>query len=188
MQTAQKTEAAQNTEGAQKTEAAQDTGSVPERAHGARVLAASEGQAYWFLGSKVIVKASGEQTRNRLTVLDFVNPPGFAPPVHRHLVEDECFYVISGWATFVVDGQRLPAGPGDFVYLPVGSTHTFIVGDDAPLHTLQITVPAGFEEFTAEAGEPVTGDTPPDTPLDPVALTAAAARHQIEILGPPPVH
>lgn len=153
----------------------------------ARVLAADEGQAYWFLGSKVIVKAAGEQTRHRLTILDFTNPPGFAPPVHRHLVEDECFYIISGHATYLVDGRELPAGPGDFVFLPVGSTHTFIVSDDAPLRTLQITVPAGFEEFTAEAGVPATGDTPPDAPVDPAALTAAAARHQIEILGPPPV-
>ena len=152
------------------------------------VLAPGEGQAYWFLGSKVTVKVSGEQTGHRLTILHFVNPAGFAPPVHRHLVEDECFYIVSGHAVFVVDGKELAAGPGDFVFLPVGSSHTFIVSDDAPLHTLQITVPAGFEEFTAEAGEPATGDTPPEAPIDPVALTAAAARHQIEILGPPPVH
>ncbi len=154
----------------------------------ARVLAADEGQAYWFLGARVTVKVAGEQTRNRLTVLDFVNPAGFAPPLHRHLVEDECFYIVSGHATFVVDGRELAAGPGDFVFLPVGSAHTFIVGEHAPLHTLQITVPAGFEEFTAEAGELATGDTPPDGPIDPAALKAAAARHQIEILGPPPGH
>lgn len=160
----------------------------PDQGPRARVLRPDEGQAYWFLGSKVTVKVAGEQTRNRLTVLDFVNPAGFAPPVHRHLVEDECFYLISGQATFVVDGQELAAGPGDFVFLPVGSRHTFIVGDDAPLHTLQITVPAGFEEFTAEAGEPAVGHTPPDGPVDAALLTAAAARHQIEILGPPPVH
>ncbi|CAN5216095.1 hypothetical protein BH11ACT1_BH11ACT1_30790 [soil metagenome] len=64
--------------------------------------------------------------------------------------------------------------------------HTFVVSGDAPFRTLQITVPAGFEEFTAEVGEPVVGDTPPDTPPDLGAPVQAAARHQIEILGPPP--
>ncbi|HEX7806970.1 MAG TPA: cupin domain-containing protein [Cellulomonas sp.] len=159
------------------------TAQVTQHAHVSRQ---GEGQAYWFLGSRVTVKASGAMTRGQLTVLDFENPAGFAPPVHRHLVEDECFYVISGHAVFTVDGEQLQAGPGDFVFLPVGSVHTFVVADDAPFRTLQITVPAGFEEFTAEVGEPAVGDTPPDTPPDLGALVEAAARHQIEILGPPP--
>ncbi len=152
----------------------------------AYVSRAGEGDAYWFLGSRVTVKTGGTHTRSRLTVLDFVNPPGFAAPVHRHLVEDECFYVLSGRARFTVDGNHLDVGPGDFLFLPVGSVHTFVVADDEPLHTLQITVPAGFEEFTAEVGEPAVGNTPPELRLDPSFLVESAARHQIEILGPPP--
>lgn len=151
------------------------------------VLRAEEGAAYWFLGSLVTVKVSGEQTRGRLTVLDFVNPPGFAPPLHRHLTEDECFYVISGRARFRCEDESFEARAGDFVFLPVGSTHSFRVVGDEPLRTLQITVPAGFEEFTAEAGEPARQRELPEAhPVDPVALTSAAARHDIEIVGPPP--
>lgn len=152
------------------------------------VLKAQEGAPFWFLGSLVTVKVDGAHTRQKLTILDFVNPPGFAPPVHRHLVEDEVFYIVSGRARFDCDGTVFDAAPGDFVFLPVGSTHTFLVGPDEPLHTLQITVPAGFEEFTAEAGTPATERVlPAPGPVDPEALTAAAARHNIEILGPPPV-
>ena len=44
-----------------------------------------EGDTLWFLGSLVTVKAAGEQTGDRLTVVEFVNPSGFAPPLHRHL-------------------------------------------------------------------------------------------------------
>ena len=65
---------------------------------GGYVLKAQEGDPFWFLGSLVTVKVDGTHTRHKLTILDFVNPPGFAPPVHRHLVEDEVFYVISGRA------------------------------------------------------------------------------------------
>jgi quercetin dioxygenase-like cupin family protein len=148
-----------------------------------------EGEALWFLGSLVTVKAAGAETGGRLTVVEFLNPPGFAPPLHRHLEEDELFYVLSGAAEFRCDGDALVAGPGDFVMLPAGLAHTFIVGTDEPLRTLQITTPSGFERFAAEVGEPAREQRLPDGgPIDPAALGHAAARHAIEILGPPPSH
>ncbi|MEV0730727.1 cupin domain-containing protein [Polymorphospora sp. NPDC050346] len=151
------------------------------------VLGADEGEAYWFLGNLVTVKATGAQTRGRLTVVEFVNPPGFAPPLHRHQTEDELFYVLSGTAEFRCAGEVLPAGPGDLVLLPVGLPHTFLVGPDEPLRTLQITTPSGFEGFAAEAGEPAAARRLPDPgPVDPAALGHAAARHGVELLGPPP--
>jgi mannose-6-phosphate isomerase-like protein (cupin superfamily) len=151
------------------------------------VLRPAEGQAWWFLGNLVTVKASGAQTRGRLTVVEVLNPPGFAPPLHRHLEEDEMFYLLSGNARFQCGGQDLSAGPGDFVLLPVGLAHTFVVGPDEPLHVLQITTPSGFDQFAAEVGEPARQRRLPDpAPADPAALGHAAARHRVEILGPPP--
>ncbi|AZP22259.1 cupin domain-containing protein [Streptomyces aquilus] len=151
------------------------------------VLANAEGEALWFLGNLVTVKAAGAQTRGRLTVAEFLNPAGFAPPLHRHLEEDEMFYVLSGTARFLCDGQELAAAPGDFVLLPRGLPHTFVVGSGEPLRCLQITTPSGFEDFAAEAGAPAHERRLPDpAPLDPAALGHTAARHHIEILGPPP--
>lgn len=153
----------------------------------ASVLKSEEGQSYWFLDSLVTVKVSGAQTSGRLTVLDFFNPPGFAPPTHRHLVEDEIFYVISGSAVFFCDGATFEAGAGDTVFLPVGSTHSFRVSEAQPFRTLQITVPSGFEVFTAEAGTLATShELPSPGPIDLAAVRQTAARHNIEILGPPP--
>src|SRR5215831_1446824 len=91
-----------------------------------------EGPALWFLGSLVTTKATGAETGGRLTVVEFVNPPGFAPPLHRHLEEDEMFYVLSGSVQYQCDGEALTAGPGDFVLLPAGLAHTFLVGPDEP--------------------------------------------------------
>jgi quercetin dioxygenase-like cupin family protein len=150
---------------------------------------AGDGDALWFLGSLVTMKATGVETGGRLTVVEFMNPPGFAPPVHRHLEEDEMFYVLSGTARFRCGGEELAAAAGDFVFLPAGLAHTFIVGADEPLKTLQITTPSGFEHFAAEVGEPAFERRLPDPgPIDPAALGHAAARHAIEILGPPPGH
>jgi len=148
-----------------------------------------EGEAWWFLGSLVTAKATGADTGGRLTVVEFVNPPGFAPPLHRHLEEDELFYVLSGTAQFRCDGEAFSAGPGDFIVLPAGLPHTFMVGADEPLRTLQITTPSGFEHFAAEVGEPAQARRLPDPgPIDPAVLGHAAARHAIEILGPSPLH
>ena len=148
-----------------------------------------EGGTLWFLGNLVTLKATGADTRGRLTVAEFVNPAGFAPPLHRHLEEDEMFYLLSGTAEFRCDGQAFQAGAGDFVLLPVGLPHTFLVGTDEPLRALQITTPSGFEHFAAAAGEPARQRRLPAPALvDPAALGRAAAQHAIELLGPPPQH
>lgn len=151
------------------------------------LLRPDEGQALWFLGNLATIKAGAAQTRGRVAVVEFLNPPGFAPPLHRHLEEDEMFFILAGTAEFLCAQQRFAAGPGDFVLLPVGLAHTFLVGPDAPLRALQITTPSGFEAFASEVGEPATQRTLPSPgPVDPAALAAAAARHAVEILGPPP--
>jgi mannose-6-phosphate isomerase-like protein (cupin superfamily) len=151
------------------------------------VLGPDHGQAWWFLGNLVTVKAAAAQTRGRLTAVEFLNPPRFAPPLHRHLEEDEFFYVLSGTARFSCDGADFAAGPGDFVMLPVGLPHTFLVGPDEPLHVLQLTTPAGFEDYVAAVGQPAAERRLPDpAPIDPAVLGHATARYPVEILGPPP--
>lgn len=150
------------------------------------LLRPDEGEALWFLGNLVTMKATGNETRGALTVAEFVNPPGFAPPLHRHLVEDEMFFVLDGTARFQCDGQVFDAHVGDFVMLPFGVPHTFRVGDAGPLRALQITTPAGFEDFARAAGVTAKARQLPEPgPVDP-GFAEIAARHAIELLGPPP--
>lgn len=153
------------------------------------LLHSGEGEALWFLGNLATIKTAGAHTRGALTVVEFLNPPGFAPPVHRHLAEDEAFYVLDGHVQFRCGDMSFDAGPGDFVLLPVNRPHTFLVGPDQPLRALQITTPAGFEDFAAEVGRPAAELRLPDPgSIDPVALGHAASRHAVELLGPPPHH
>lgn len=152
-----------------------------------RVLRPDEGDALWFLGNLVTVKATGAETGGRVTVVEFLNPPGFAPPLHRHRQEDEMFFLLDGAATFFCDGEELNASAGDFVLLPSGLPHSFVVAPGGPLRTLQITTPAGFEAFAAAVGAPATERRLPDPgPVDPAALAHAGRLHGVEILGPPP--
>jgi mannose-6-phosphate isomerase-like protein (cupin superfamily) len=151
------------------------------------LLRPDEGETLWFLGNLVTLKAAGDGTRGAVAVAEFVNPPGFAPPLHRHLVEDEMFYVLAGSARFRCDGREFVAGVGDFVMLPVGLPHTFIVGNEESLRALQITTPAGFEDFAREAGVPATQRRLPSAAVVDPAFPEMAARHAIELLGPPPI-
>ena len=174
------------------------SGMRPAPAHGSHqlpaagtpyLLEAGDGQDLWFLGNLVTWKATGEQTHGQLTVAESVHPAGFAPPLHRHLHEDEIFYILSGTAKFCCKGEQLSAAAGDFVLLPVGEPHTFLVGNRESLHALQITTPSGFEHFVAASGTPATERRLPDPArLDVPALGHMATLYGMQILGPPPLH
>ncbi|MGE0541466.1 MAG: quercetin 2,3-dioxygenase [Dehalococcoidia bacterium] len=151
------------------------------------VVEAGGGPATWFLGTLMTAKAGSEQTGGAFTLLEWTAPPGFAPPLHRHQVEDEAFYILDGTLEVTCGDRRWQATPGAFVFLPRGVVHGFTVTGTVPIRGLQLTVPAGFEQFMAEVGEPAQALTlPPPAAPDVEKLLAAAARHRIDILGPPP--
>ena len=148
---------------------------------------AGEGQALWFLGSLVTIKASGEDTGGRMAVIEHLSPRGSGSPLHVHHNEDESFYVLEGELTMWVDGQTIVAPKGSFVYGPRDVPHTFIVSSEEARFVI-IATPGGFDDFVRTIGEPAQQLVipPPATePPDIAALSAIAARHGIEILGPP---
>ena len=152
-------------------------------------LAREQGQALWFLGTLVIVKATSEQTGGAFGLIDNVMPPGFASPYHTHRNEDESFYVAEGEMIFYVGEERVKAGAGAFVYGPRGVPHGFEVEGTAPARILLQNYPAGFEGFPVEVGEPAKVlSIPPAEPPDMERLMAIAAKYDIEILGPLPGH
>lgn len=149
------------------------------------VLERDEGQAIWFLGTRMTVKAGGEATAGAFTIIDQECPPDFAAPMHIHRLEDELFYVLEGALRVTCDDRTWLAGAGALVFLPKGRPHQFMVQQGQPARLLQITAPAQFERFVAEVGVPATRPGLPDPELpDLDRLLAAAARHGIDILPP----
>ncbi|MEU7903479.1 cupin domain-containing protein [Actinoplanes sp. NPDC049118] len=149
-------------------------------------LKADEGEATHFLGSLALRKCGGRQSDGQLAVVEFVHPPGFAPPLHRHTREDEAFYVIDGDIEGRCEDETFQARAGDFIWLPRGLAHTFIVGSGGA-RVLTLATPAGFEDFVAEVGHPATSRSlPPATEPDLAVLGHAAQLHGIELLDPPP--
>ena len=139
------------------------------------------------MGTLVIVKATGEQTRGAFGLIDNVMPAGFASPYHMHHNEDESFYVVESEMTFYVGDERVKAGAGTFVYGPRGVPHGFEVEGTQPARILLQNYPAGFEGFPVEVGEPAEELTIPTAePPDMERLMTIAAKYNIEILGPLP--
>src|SRR3954469_24383274 len=126
-----------------------------------------------FLGCRARVLQSG----GGLGLVDMVEvPAGHMPPLHVHRNEDEGFYVLEGRVTLFAGADAIDLGPGDFVLAPRGVPHAYRVGDE-PARWLVTSTPAGFERFVVDVAR---SEDP-----GPESLTAIAAEHDIEILGPP---
>ena len=155
----------------------------------AAVVTDDAAEALWFNNNLLLVRLAGEHTGGQLTIIEGTGRRGSAPPWHRHLVTDETFHVLDGEVTFWCGDPTSPtlrARPGDTTFLPRQIPHTFRV-DSADARWLAITSPAGDERFFRETGEPASSRTLPlPGPPDIAAMRAAAARFDLEILGPPP--
>lgn len=136
-----------------------------------------------FLGLPTWIKAHRDLTGGRFSLIEQVIPCGFESPWHVHHNEDESFYVIDGALSVIVEGRTLALGSGGYAFGPRGVPHGFRVEGDRPARLLLMTSGSDFADFIAEASVPA--DAPP-APPDMGALAAAAARHNLGILGPLP--
>jgi quercetin dioxygenase-like cupin family protein len=145
--------------------------------------------AVWWLGGQLAVKADGEDTAGAFSQLEVNDPRGTAPPVHIHHREDETFYVVAGEVTIFVGEERFEASAGDYVFMPRGVPHTYLVRSDWA-RCFVTFAPAGFERFFVETGVPIIQEEPEPAPVvpDPETFARRLAPYGIEIVAPPPMH
>ena len=151
------------------------------------VLGSEDGEALWFFGMLVTMKATSEQTGGEFLLIEELAPRGTATPLHVHPTDDESFYILEGEMTFYLeDDQPIPASAGSFVHIPKGYVpHAFRV-DSETARFLVLTRPP-HEGFIRAAAEPAQARTlPPEAPIDMERVMAAANAYGMEILGPPP--
>ena len=149
------------------------------------VLGPDDGEATWFLGTRMTVKATAQTTGGAFGLVDVRLAAGFSPPLHIHHRGDSSFWILEGTLTVVCDGQTSRVGPGSFVYLPRGRPHTFRV-DEGPARLLELVQPGGHEGFYLEGGRPALDDTIPEfDPRDLERVRALYAKYGLEDAGPP---
>ncbi len=63
-------------------------------------LGTDEGEALWFFGMLVTIKASAAQTNGEFLLIEELAPRGTATPLHVHPQDDESFFVLEGEMAF----------------------------------------------------------------------------------------
>jgi glyoxylate utilization-related uncharacterized protein len=102
------------------------------------------------------------------------NAPREGAPFHKHLHEDESFYVLDGQFEISVGDATTVAGPGGYVYGPRDVPHRWTNVGGSRGRLLSVFAPSGLEGYFLAAGVPVKSST--DHPeVDVAALQARTA-------------
>jgi quercetin dioxygenase-like cupin family protein len=149
-------------------------------------LSPEEGDAWWFLDTRMTVKIDAERSGGAYTLIEFSANHGFGSPRHFHEHEDEAFYMLDGSMRVMCGTKTWEASAGSTVFLPKGIEHAVLVTSETPARALQITNPAGFEDFIGELGRrPDTAGIPAPTMPDIPRMEDVGRRTGRIVVGPP---
>ena len=127
------------------------------------------------------VKLAGRLTGGQYSVVEDISAPRTGPPLHMHTREDESFYVVEGEYLFEIDGERIVAKAGDFLFAARGTRHCFMNTGDTNARMLVMAQPGGIDEFFEDLAQ-VQGSPAPE------AVMPIFAKYGLELLGPPMAH
>ncbi len=147
------------------------------------------GKTLSVVGDTYRMLLTGDQTDNKLAVIDMLIPPGGGPGPHAHASLIETFYVIDGEVVVRSETQTYTARKGAFVTIPMGgAVHMFKNETDTTAHLLCIVVPSGLDAMFEEIGQPVAPDQflppPPMTPDRLAQMQAVAEKYGQEVFPP----
>ena len=149
------------------------------RSADAILVPAGAGLRHNILETTHITKVSPQDDKAAFLALEITMPPRSGPPMHRHAVDSEFFYVLEGEITFATPGGEIKGGAGDFVYLPAGGAHAFSNQGEIPAKALVVVSPGvAAYDFFNEIDERLKGEIVPDV------VGETAARHGIAFLQP----
>jgi mannose-6-phosphate isomerase-like protein (cupin superfamily) len=141
---------------------------------------------FWFTGTLTRILAESGKTDGAFSLVHQTLPLGNATPLHIHHAHDEAFFVLFGDLKGVLGDTEWSATGGDFVWLPRGVAHAFQAVSEIPTEVLVMSVPGGFDDFVANAGDLYEeGMETSHLGPDPALLTEIASQHDIAIIGPP---
>jgi quercetin dioxygenase-like cupin family protein len=144
-------------------------------------------ECYWVLGQRLDFLATGETTSGRYSIFHVFIPAGPPGPLpHRHRHADEFFFAVEGTVEILFADAWRPLGPGQFLHVPRGTTHTFRNATTDAARMLSGFVPSGFERFFRDFGHPARHEDVEPLPVQKAEiqrLNATASQYDME-LGP----
>jgi quercetin dioxygenase-like cupin family protein len=145
-----------------------------------------------LLGVVIALPITSADTAQRCCMIEIRALPGQEPPPHRHLWENEIFYILDGAATFYCGTSVLAAKRGDYVFMPAGIPHTFRITSPS-LQALAVVSsvdqrPVGAETYFVAMSSPATSMVPSNEgitypTIDPAEQMAVAAKSGTIVLS-----
>ncbi|MEO8971176.1 MAG: cupin domain-containing protein [Ktedonobacteraceae bacterium] len=146
----------------------------------ALVLNTNEGRVVSLGTIRMIVKEDGTRTRGTLAIAEFeIAPHVPTPPPHIHRAHEECFYILEGELEFLVDTEKIHAGTGAYVTVPIGVPHTFANTGNAPARFLNTFTPPKYLNYFYELSALLSTSGIPT----PVQMGELMARYDTEVVG-----
>jgi quercetin dioxygenase-like cupin family protein len=162
----------------------------PHTAAQATVVAPADGELRWYRDRLVTLRLTGEQTADRISIVEVEMPEGATTPLHRQTYDDETLYVLEGSLVVHLDGHESVAGPGAIVFIPRETPHALLATVATKL--IIFGVPAGQERYFRALSVPApTRELPPPATAEPhpaaaIAMQQTAFLNGVELLGDPP--
>ena len=130
-------------------------------------------------GEHLLFRATAETSGGQYSFFELTVQPMEGPPEHVHHEHDEAYYVLDGTFDMKAGERRITATAGTFVFVPRGTSHTFLNLAARRSRMLVLATPGGVEQYFEALRPHMWG------PSDHDSLAALLGRHDVEIVGPP---
>ena len=135
---------------------------------------APEEKWYWYPGHSLTFKSIGNDTGGTCTWMLVENAPREGVPFHKHLHEDESFYVVDGRFEITVGDRTVVGGPGTYLYGPRNVQHRWTNVGSERGRLLNVFTPSGIEDYFLAVAIAVTSSSQ-QPPVDMTALNVKMA-------------
>jgi len=143
-------------------------------------------------GTHIRIKTPGFETENRVTIIEYIEPPNSSPPIFTRHEFVEVFCVQSGELVFqFLDEPRFTLSAGENITCPSWKPHSFWNETDEPVSVLLVCTPAGLDQFFVESNKLLKGvqqesEAGTDAVSVEAAMKALRTRFGLEHVGEPP--
>lgn len=141
-----------------------------------------EGLRHHILGMTNEYKLLASESGGAMLQFVMIVPPGMGAPMHHHDRDGESFFMLEGEITaHFADGSSAVAGPGDFLWFPPHTAHSFANEAKVTARALVVQTPGVeaerfFTELDAAGQRP---DFAPERDAPQIG-----GRHGVNILAP----
>ena len=118
--------------------------------NGVKRLKPGKGRVLNVFGDSVSCKLTEEDSGVFFSMFEITVPPSGGQPVHRHLRDEEAYYVLEGQFDFHTDDRIETARAGTFIHFPRGVSHGYTNTGSGNGKLLAVFAPMGVEHYFEE--------------------------------------